>query len=361
MGIWRRSDAEAAAVEELRKEVMRQTGSSVGNVRKPGPDGVRRKKDGGAAREGREVCVTGGVSFVSSAIVQRLLRQGFAVRLIVESQEEMDKLRMTDVIQHTGLRPAIAGIMDVESLCQAFDGCAGVFHTSSSLDPGGLSGYSKQMVNMEVRAVEQVIRACVRTESVRKCVFTSSLLACTWRQSDGRRGPSVIDERSWSDESLCRDKKLWFALGKTMAEKAAWEAARGSNLHLVTVCPALVTGPEFHRRNSTGSIAYLKRSQEMFAGGLLATVDLETVADAHVAVYEAAASGRYICYDHIVQRVEEMEELERRLGFPFSLAGETPAAGPPASELTNRKLFRLMNSGRRCAYDVYSFLSRERS
>ena len=52
--------------------------------------------------------------------------------------------------------------------------------------------------------------------------------------------------------------QLWFALGKTMAEKAAWRAARGRDLKLVTVCPGLVTGPGFRRRNSTPSIAYLK-------------------------------------------------------------------------------------------------------
>lgn len=67
------------------------------------------------------------------------------------------------------------------------------------------------MANMEVRAAEQVIEACVRTESVRKCVFTSSLAACIWRQSDrhGRQqGPPVVDESCWSDESLCQDKKV---------------------------------------------------------------------------------------------------------------------------------------------------------
>jgi hypothetical protein len=33
--------------------------------------------------------------------------------------------------------------------------------------------------------------------------------------------------------------QLWFALGKTMAEKAAWRAARGTDLKLVTMCPHL--------------------------------------------------------------------------------------------------------------------------
>ncbi|KAG6533067.1 cinnamoyl-CoA reductase-like SNL6 [Zingiber officinale] len=361
MTIWR-SEAEVVVMEELRKEMMPRTRCVGDASRKLGPDGIRWKMDAGAAlceEEGREVCVTGGVSFVGSAIVQRLLRRGYAVRLLVESQEDMDKLSNMGAARYTGVRLMMVRIMDAESLCQAFDGCTGVFHTSSSLDSGGISGYSKQMVNMEVRAVEQVIEACVRTESVRKCVFTSSLAACIWRQSDphGRQlqRPWVVDESCWSDESLCQDKKLWFALGKTMAEKAAWETARRSNLHLVTVCSALVTGPEFHRRNSTGSIAYLKRAHEMFAEGLLATVDLETVADAHVSVYEAAvASGRYICYDHIVRRSEEIKELERQLRVPISLAGKTNAGISLASGLSNRKLFRLMNSGRRCTCEAQS-------
>jgi nucleoside-diphosphate-sugar epimerase len=63
--------------------------------------------------------------------------------------------------------------------------------------------------------------------------------------------------------------QLWFALGKTAAEKAAWRAARGRDLKLVTVCPALVTGPGFRRRNSTASIAYLKgRDLNESVGGL---------------------------------------------------------------------------------------------
>jgi hypothetical protein len=136
------------------------------------------------------------------------------------------------------------------------------------------------MARLEAKAAEQVAEACVRTESVKKCVFTSSLLACVWRQNypHDRRFPTTIDENCWSEESFCRDNKasiyleyskmdcnsiasicigtrkqqiilklwgrlnilqLWFALGKTMAEKAAWRAARGTDLKLVTMCPHL--------------------------------------------------------------------------------------------------------------------------
>jgi hypothetical protein len=66
------------------------------------------------------------------------------------------------------------------------------------------------MAALEAQAAERVIEACVRTESVRKCVFTSSLLACVWRQSHPHdtRGPRIIDENCWSDETFCRDNKV---------------------------------------------------------------------------------------------------------------------------------------------------------
>ncbi|XP_062181338.1 cinnamoyl-CoA reductase-like SNL6 isoform X2 [Phragmites australis] len=277
-------------------------------------------------------------------------------------REDLDKLREMEMFGENGrdgVWTVMANVMDPESLHEAFHGCVGVFHTSSLVDPGGISGYTKHMASLEAKAAEQVVEACVRTESVRKCVFTSSLLACVWRQNyaHDRRFPTTIDENSWSDESFCRDNKLWFALGKTMAEKAAWRAARGTDLKLVTICPALVTGPGFRRRNPTPSIAYLKGAHAMLGDGLLATADVERVAEAHVRVYEAmnsTAGGRYICYDHVVRRAEEFAELQRQLGLP---AGRVPVPAPADRvarlELCNRKLAALMSARRRCTYDAY--------
>jgi hypothetical protein len=105
----------------------------------------------------------------------------------------------------------------------------------------------------------------------------------------------------------------------------------------------------------------------MLAEGLLATADVERVAEAHVRVYEAmsgggAAGGRYICYDHVVRRGEEFAELQRQLGLPIT--GVAAASRPGYSDdgdvggdgrfaLCNGKLARLVSSRRRCTYDVY--------
>nr|CAB3477725.1 unnamed protein product [Digitaria exilis] len=381
MGVLRSTHSLQAEVDELRAELP----AGGGGVHGPA-GGWRRRSDAkrapgadeaGGGADARAVCVTGGISFVGFAVVDRLLRHGYTVRLALETQgtgcvpcvavlaaEDMDKLREMEMFGEDGrdgVWTVMANVMDPESLRRAFDGCAGVFHTSAFVDPGGMSGYSKHMARLEAQAAERVIEACVSTESVRKCVFTSSLLACVWRQNypHDRRFPTIIDENCWSDESFCRDNKLWFALGKTAAEKAAWRAARGRDLKLVTICPALVTGPGFRRRNSTASIAYLKGARAMLADGLLATANVETVAEAHVRAYEAmgdnTAGGRYICYDHVVERPEEFAELERQLGLPGGAAATQSADDdrPARFELCKRKLARLMSSRRRCTYDTY--------
>lgn len=69
----------------------------------------------------------------------------------------------------------------------------------------------KHMAEKEASVAGKVVEACVLTPSVRRCVFTSSLLACIWRQHAGlarRSVPTLVDESSWSDETLCTEKKV---------------------------------------------------------------------------------------------------------------------------------------------------------
>lgn len=105
----------------------------------------------------------------------------------------------------------------------------------------------------------------------------------------------------------------------------------------------------------------------MLAEGLLATADVERVAEAHVRVYEemnGTAGGRYVCYDHVVRRAEEFVELQRQLGLRAPAGSRIPAASESDGdggdhraarfELCNRKLTALMSARRRCTYDAYT-------
>ncbi|KAF9590096.1 hypothetical protein IFM89_030844, partial [Coptis chinensis] len=177
----------------------------------------------------------------------------------------------------------------------------------------------KYMADLEVKASENVVLACARIESVRKCVFTSSLVACVWWDYSLHNVPPIVDHNCWSEESICREKKLWFALGKTMSKRAAWRMAERNEVKLATICPGLLTGPEFYPRNPTSSVVYLKGAEEMYAEGLLATTDVSRVAEAHVCIYEALRNtvcGRYICFDRVIQTEEEAVELARKTGLP---------------------------------------------
>ena len=53
-------------------------------------------------------------------------------------------------------------------------------------------------------------------------------------------------------------------MGKLRAEKAAWKIAKERGLKLVTICPGLITGPEYFGKNPTATIAYLKGKLQLF-------------------------------------------------------------------------------------------------
>jgi hypothetical protein len=97
----------------------------------------------------------------------------------------------------------------------------------------------------------------------------------------------------------------------------------------------------------------------MLADGVLATANVETVAEAHLRAYEAmgnnTAGGRYICYDRVIRRAEEFAELERQLGMPSRTAPAVQSVDdrPARFELCKRKLGRLMLCRRRCTYEDY--------
>lgn len=365
MGIMRTLEEENERIEfdEFRRTVMLATAAAL-NRRKEEVDFPELVSPlTGFDGENREklVCVTSGVSFLGLAIVNQLLRRGYSVRLIIENQEDVEKLRemettgeMTTSAGNRNIAVVMARIMEIHDLREAFSGCDAVFHTAAFVDPAGLSGYTKTMAEIEVKAAENVIKACATTASVRNCVLTSSLLACIWRDGSREELSPVISHHSWSNESLCINKKLWYALGKLRAEKAAWRLAEEMGLKLTTICPGLVTGPEFFSRNPTATIAYLKGAQEMYADGLLATVDVNRLAEAHLCVLEAmdkTASGRYVCVDRLIEREDEAEKLARDVAIPAErICGNQFSFIPARFEVSIRKLTNLMSRTSRNCY-----------
>lgn len=97
MGVLRSTQSLQAEVDELRAALG--LAGSGGHGEAAGGGGWRRSAgrghadakrapggDAGAGAAARAVCVTGGISFVGFAVVDRLLRHGFTVRLALETQ-----------------------------------------------------------------------------------------------------------------------------------------------------------------------------------------------------------------------------------------------------------------------------------
>ena len=60
-------------------------------------------------------------------------------------------------------------------------------------------------------------------------------------------------------------------------------------------------------------------AQEMYSQGFLASVDVTKLAEAHASVFKAMnneASGRYICFDHVIDTHSEAEKLAKDIGMP---------------------------------------------
>nr|GMC67412.1 cinnamoyl-CoA reductase-like SNL6 [Ipomoea batatas] len=255
----------------------------------------------------------GGSNEIGVNIFRKLLVCGYMVRATIQNQvnfEEMKELLREEEMKQLE-SVVVARMTDLDSLCEAFRGCHAVFHTSSFIDPHGISGYTTE-------AAGNVIEACSKAAYARRCIFTSSLLASIWK---GNNHEHDLDESSWTDEDFCRENKLWFALAKTRAEKVAWRKAMETKVKLVTVC---------------GKI--------MLRQGVLATEDVDKAAEAHVYVYEEmdyGACGRYLCFGRTITTTEEAVLLENRLKMQQGLLSGYESDEIPA-RLCKSKLTRLL-------------------
>jgi nucleoside-diphosphate-sugar epimerase len=96
-------------------------------------------------------------------------------------------------------------------------------------------------------------------------------------------------------------------MAKTLSEKTAWALAMDRGVDMVAINAGLVTGTP---AGLTAAHPYLKGAPDMYDDGVLVTVDVHVLADAHVAAYESpTAHGRYLCFDNAVCRPEDAVKL----------------------------------------------------
>ncbi|KAM7252851.1 hypothetical protein ACFE04_025469 [Oxalis oulophora] len=251
-----------------------------------------------AEKGGKErVCVTGAGGFVASWLVKLLLSKGYFVHGTVRDPCDAKNDHLKKLKNSSeNLMLFKTDLLDYEGLCGAFAGCTGVFHVACPV-PGWIKVSNPQE---------------------------------------------------------------YYCLGKTIAEKEAFQFAKQSELDIVAVCPSIVIGPMLQSTLNASSkliLGILKggyksiqdadhassdweiQQQLQDSKPFPAMVDVRDVTDALVFVYEKpGVEGRYICTSYSITMRELTEKLNimyPNYNFPNSFTDKKKTLHLSAEKLLN--------------------------
>jgi dihydroflavonol-4-reductase len=254
------------------------------------------------------VCVTGASGFLGSWIVERLLTGGARVVATVRGTTA-DAPHLTALPGAADrLEIATADLRDEGAYDDIVAGCDAMIHAAGpyTLD---VKNPQRDLIDPTVGGVRNVLRACTRSERVRRVVFTSSMATITDEPPD-----RDLTEKDWNERSSLRRNPYYYA--NTLAERAAWdfmEREAAARFDLVVINPMLVIGPSMVAPLNTTSRVFAELLQGNYPGMMdfaWGMVDVRDVAEAHVRALEVeSASGRYLCAAHTLT----MQELVRFL------------------------------------------------
>ncbi|KAG6543650.1 hypothetical protein Mapa_014833 [Marchantia paleacea] len=274
----------------------------------------------------KTVAVIGNNGLVGQALVKKLLERGYVVHSAIGSSSDEAAEMMALPGAEQRLKLMVRDLLDYANILTVIEGCSGVFLSIPSCD--GMNGqvdYPAEAVDAEVRGTLNVVEACANS-SIKRMVLTSSASAVVFDINTKTDSLKSVDERNWSNVDFLRKNKLWSALAKTVAEKAAWSLARDRGLDLVVMNPAIVTGPN-------------PKISEGQHGGVLAVARADVVAAAHIdAVESSQASGRYLCFERLLSDDEALELMKKL--FP-TLSHKRLQESYSPLRLSNEKLLRL--------------------
>ncbi|XP_042507082.1 tetraketide alpha-pyrone reductase 1 [Macadamia integrifolia] len=262
-----------------------------------------------------KVCVTGASGYLASWLIKRLLLSGYHVIGTVRNPEN-EKLAFLWQLEGAKERLKLmkADLMEEGSFDDAIVGCEGVFHTASPV-VGPNSDPKVEILDPAIKGTLNVLRSCKKSPCLERVVLTSSSAAIRARDDFDSQIP--LDESSWSSIELCESLKIWYALSKTLAEKAAWVFANENKIDLVTILPTFIIGPSLPVdlcSTACDVLGLLKGDSEKFSWhGRMGYVHIDDVALIHILVYEdRSANGRYLCCSTVLENYELASLLSKR-------------------------------------------------
>ncbi|TKY66695.1 Dihydroflavonol-4-reductase protein [Spatholobus suberectus] len=259
-------------------------------------------------------CVTGSTGYIGSWLVEALLERGCMVHATV--RDPAKSLHLLSLWKGGDqLRFFQADLNEEGSFDEAVEGCVGVFHVAASMEFNVSEKQNNEafgqanIIDPAIKGTINLLKSCLKSNSVRRVVFTSSISTITAKDSNGKWKP-IVDESCQIQPDNVRNIQAsgWvYALSKLLTEEAAFQFAKENGIDLVSVITSTVAGPFFTANVPTsvkvllspltGEAEYFKILSAVNAlMGSIALVHIEDVCSAHIFLMEhAKAEGRYIC------------------------------------------------------------------
>jgi dihydroflavonol-4-reductase len=273
------------------------------------------------------ILVTGVSGYVGKWCAVKLLEKGYRVRGTVRSEAKAQQVH--DTIERTvGPEPASrlelvqADILNDKGWVAAMKGVTAVMHVATAVradepkDPD-------LVVRPAVEGTARVLRAA-HEAGIKRFILTSSIATVAYGHghTSGRR---IYDETYFTN--LENMRWTWaYCIGKTKAERAAWDYAKANGIELTTIHPGAIIGPALDddASVSVGMVSgLLGNAMPALPSNGYSIIDVRDVADMHVAALEKpeAAGQRYLA------TAEYM---------PFPRIADVLREAYPARKITNR-------------------------
>ena len=261
------------------------------------------------------VFVTGGSGFIGGALAERLLERGDEVVALSRSDAA------TRALAGRCSRVVTGDVLDEDSLARGMNGCALAYHaagvnTHCPADPS-------MLLRVNVGGPEAAVRAAARA-GVRRVVLTSS--AATLGEPSGTVGREDTSHRGTYLSVYERSKRE--------GEQAAFAAARGLGVEVVSLNPSSVQGPGRSAGNGKIVIAYLNGRLPAFVDTQLSLVDIEDCTEGHLLAAERARDGaRYILNGATISSGEALEIISQLSGIRDHIRMVPPALARAAAAI----------------------------
>ena len=246
------------------------------------------------------VLVTGATGFVGKWTVIRLLQAGYPVRGTIRSMRKASDV-FKSVTAEVG-REAASRIELVEAdllaeagWAEAMTGVSAVMHVAAAIRADEPKDQDL-VIRPALEGTERVMKSA-HAAGVKRVIITSSIATVGYGHGH-TTGKRVYDETHFTN--LDGMKFKWaYCIGKTRAERLAWDYAKANGMELTTIHPGAIIGPALDddASISVGLVSgLLDGTTPAMPSNGFAIIDVRDVADLHVAALQnpAAIGQRYL-------------------------------------------------------------------